>query len=164
MRRAFLFVFGLIVAMPALAFNGRIINLGDETVTAAVTNQVITVSTSAQGVSIAYIDRLEGMSALTFEARFVYGSGGTSLKADLYTSIDRGANWLPICRLAFTTASALKVATVSGLTPKTTAAVLSIPSDDSCVDGVVGDRFLVKITTVGTYAGNTTISARAAVR
>jgi hypothetical protein len=164
MRRAFLFVLGLLVAMPALAFNGRVINLGDATVTAAVTDQVITSSTSAQSATIAYIDRLEGMNALTFEARFVYGSGGTSVKADLYTSIDQGANWIPICRLAFTTASALKVANVSGLTPKTTAVALSTPSDDSCVDGVLGDRLLVKITTVGTYAGSTTISARAAVR
>lgn len=154
----------LLIAVPALAFNGRIINLGDATVTSSVVNQVITSSVSAQSTSIAYIDRLEGMTAITIEARFVYGSGGTSLKADVYTSIDQGANWLPICRFAFTTASALKVANVSGLTPKTTAAAISTPSDDSCVDGVLGDRLLVQITSVGTYSGNTTISTRAAVR
>jgi len=158
------FALGLIIPASALAFTGRIVNLGDATLTAAVTDQIITSSVSAQSVTITYIDRLEGMNALTFEARLVYGSGGTSLKVDLYTTIDQGTNWLPICRLAFTTSSALKVANVSGLTPKTTAAAVSVPSDDSCNDGILGDRLLVRITSVGTYGTNTTISTRAAVR
>lgn len=164
MKRILAAALALSFAAPALAFNGRIINLGDATITNAVVDQVITSSVNAQGTTIAYIDRLEGMNALAIEARFVYGSSGTSAKADVYTSIDQGANWLPICRFAFTTASALKVANVSGLTPKTTAASLSTPSDDSCVDGVLGDRILARITTVGTYGSNTTISVRAAAR
>lgn len=164
MKRILALAAALLLAGPALGFTGRIVNLGDAQISTAVTGQVITSSVSAQSVSIAYIDRLEGVNAVTFQANFTYGSGGTSLKVDLETSIDQGTTWLPICRIAFTTASAEKVANVSGLTPKTTAAALSTPSDDSCTDAVLGDRLRVKITSVGTYAGNTTISTRAAVR
>jgi len=154
----------LLLASSALAVNGRVYNLGDASISAAVTNQVITSGVSAQSVAIAYVDRLDGMSAVTFQANFTYGSAGTNLKVDLETSIDQGTSWLPICRIAFTTASAEKVATVSGLTPKTTAAALSVPSDDACTDGVLGDRLRVRITSTGTYSGNTAISTRAAVR
>lgn len=164
MKRLLLLACALLLAAPALAFNGRIINLGDAQISTAVTGQVITSSVSAQSVSIAYVDRLEGVTALTFQANFAYGAGGTNLKADLETSIDQGSTWLPICRIAFTTASASKVVNVSGLTPKTTAASLSTPSDDACTDAILGDRFRVKITSTGTYTGATTISARASVR
>lgn len=149
---------------PAFAFNGRIINLGDAQVTDAVTSQTITSSVSAQSVSIAYVDRLDGVNAVTFSANFIYGSGGTSLKVDFETSIDQGTNWLPVCRIAFSTSSALRVATISGLTPKTAAAAMATPSDNTCTDSVLGDRLRVRITSVGTYAGNTAISTRAAVR
>ena len=164
MKRLLALVLGLLLAAPALAFTGRIVDLGSASISAAVTNQVITSGVSAQGVAIAYVDRLEGLNAITFQANFVWGAGGTATKADLETSIDQGSSWLVICRLAFTTASAAKVATVSGLTPKTTAAAVSTPSDDSCNDGVIGDRLRVRITTTGTYSGVTAISARAALR
>lgn len=155
---------GLLIAAPAVAFTGRIVNLGDAAVSAAVTNQVITSGVSAQSIAIAYVDRLEGVTALTFEANFTYAAGGTSLKVDLETSVDQGTNWLPACRIAFTTASALKVVNISGLTPKIAAITPSVPSDDACTDGVLGDRFRVRITSIGTYTGNTLISTRAAVR
>lgn len=165
MKRLFLAVAALILsASSALAVNGRVYNLGDASVSTAVTNSVITSGTSAQGQAIAYVDRLDGMTAVTFQVNFTYGSSGTTLKVDLETSIDQGVSWLPICRLAFTTASAEKVANVSGLTPKTTAAALSVPSDDACTDGVLGDRLRVRITSTGTYAGNTSVSTRASIR
>lgn len=164
MKRLLPLALVLLLAAPALAFTGRIINLGDAAVSAAVTNQVITSSVSAQSVSIAYVDRLEGITSLTFEANFTYAAGGTTLKVDLETSVDQGTNWLPICRIAFATASALKVVNISGLTPKTTAASLSVPADDACTDGVLGDRLRVRITSVGVYSGNSSISTRAAVR
>jgi len=138
--------------------------LGDAAVSAAVTNQVITSSVSAQSVAIAYVDRLEGAQALTFEANFTWGAGGTTLKVDLETSVDQGTSWLPICRIAFTTASALKVVNISGLTPKIAAITPAVPSDDACTDGIIGERFRVRITSVGVYTGNTLVSTRAAVR
>ncbi len=164
MKRIILLALGLLIAAPALAFNGRIINLGDTAVSAAVTNQVITSSVSAQSVAIAYVDRLEGVTALTFQANFTWAAGGTTVKVDLETSLDQGLSWLPICRLAFATSSAMKVVNVSGLTPKISAVVPAVPADDACVDGILGDRFRVRITSAGTYTGNSFISTRASVR
>src|SRR4051812_9337471 len=164
MVRIILFSLGFLIVSPAVAFTGSIINLGDAAVSAAVTNQVITSGVSAQSIAIAYVDRLEGVTALTFEANFTYGAGGTALKVDFETSVDQGTNWLPLCRIAFTTASALKVVNISGLTPKIAAITPSVPSDDACTDGILGDRFRVRITSTGTYTGNTLVSTRAAVR
>lgn len=166
MRRSFLVAAGLLLLAlaPALALTAGIKNLGDSAITAAVTNQVLTSSVSSQQVAIAYVDRLEGMTAASLQANFTYGSGGTTLKVDVETSLDQGTSWVAICRFAFTTSSAEKVATVSGLTPKTTAATPGTLSDDSCLDGVLGDRLRARATSTGTYSGNTSVSVRAAVR
>lgn len=154
----------LAFASAALAVNARVYNLGDRAITSAVTDSVITEGVSAQGVAQAFIDRLEGASAITLSANFTYGSSGTSVKVDVDTTLNQGTTWIPICRFAFTTASAEKVANVSGLTPKTTAATPAALSDDACLDGVIGDRLRARLTTVGTYAGNTSVSVRASVR
>jgi hypothetical protein len=113
-----------------------------------------------------WVTGLEGMTALTFQARLAYGSGGTSVKVYLQTSIDQGTTIIDIACLTFTTASAVKVINLSGLTPKTTAVTPAdgALTDDTCVDGILGDRLRVKIVSVGTYAGSTTLSARAAAR
>lgn len=141
-----------------------IFNLGDATLTAAVTDSVITSGVSSAGVAQAFIDRLDGMNAVSVQAKFAYGSEGTSLKVDVETSLDQGVSWIPIARLAFTTATATKVVNLSGLTPKTTAATLGALSDDACLDGILGDRIRCRITSVGSYAGGTTVSVRASVR
>lgn len=141
-----------------------IFNLGDEPITVAVTNIVITDGVSAQNVAQSFIDGLDWMAAVTLQANFTYGSGGTTLKVDIETSLDQGLSWVPIARFAFTTASKETLFNLSGLTPKTTAVVPATLSDDSVVDGILGDRIRAKITSTGTYAANTSISVRAAVR
>ncbi len=140
-----------------------IFSLGDEAITTAVTGSVITDGVSSGGVAQSLIDGLDFMAAVTLQANFVYGSSGTTAKVDVETSLD-GVNWVPIARFAFTTASASKLFNLSGLTPKTTAVTPATLSDDSVVDGILGDRLRAKITTTGTYAGNTSIAVRAAVR
>ena len=141
-----------------------IFNLGDEPITVAVTNIVITDGVSSQNVAQSFIDGLDWMAAVTLQANFTYGtSGGTSVKVDIETSLD-GTSWIPIARFAFTTASAEKLFNLSGLTPKTTVVVPVTLSDDTCLDGILGDRLRAKITSTGTYSGNTSISVRAAVR
>ncbi len=164
MNRFLAFALGLSLASPALAFSGRIINLGDATISAAVTDLAITSGVNAQSTAIAYVDRLEGMNAASIQANFAYSAGGTSLKVDVETSLDQGSTWLPICRFAFTTASAEKVMTVSGLTPRLAAATPATLSDDTCLDGTLGDRLRSRVTSVGTYTGATIISVRASVR
>ncbi len=143
--------------------NPGIFNLGDAAVTAAVTDSVITSGTSAAGVTQAFIDRLEAMTALTLYAEFAYGSGGTSCAVIVQTSINQGADWIDIARFDFTTANGTKVANLSGLLSKAVTAVAALASE-GVNDGVLGDRLRYKITSAGTYAGSTSVSVRAAVR
>jgi hypothetical protein len=139
-------------------------NLGDEAITAAVTNVVITDGVSSAGVAQSFIDGLEAAAAVTLQANFTYGSGGTNLKVDVETSLDQGVTWIAIARFAFLLASAEKVVNLSGLTPVTTVYTPATLSDDTVKDGILGDRLRARITSTGTYAGNTSISVRASVR
>lgn len=112
-----------------------------------------------------WVDGFDGVTALTAQLRFAYGSGGTSAVIYLQTSLDGGTTAVDIAAMAVTTASETVVLNFSGLTPKTTQIT---PTDgaltsDTAVDGVLGDRFRVKVVSVGTYA-NTVVSARIVTR
>jgi hypothetical protein len=133
---------------------GGIVSLGDYAIGAADTQT---------GTPVANLD---GMTAVTIQARLAYGSGGTAVKAYVQTSIDQGATWFDIACLAFTTAGAVKLVNLSGLTPKGTPAAPTdgALTDDTVVDGLLGDRLRVKLVSTGTYAGGTLASLRAAVR
>lgn len=105
-------------------------------------------------------------TVLTIYANFVYGSSGTSADFYIQTSFDGGATWMDIAEFGFTTASAKKIMTVisqlSVLTPTT-------PGDaaltaNTAISGFIGDRLRVKYTTVGTYAGSTTIKIDAVAK
>lgn len=135
-------------------------NLGDAAITAAVTNSVITSASDAQAATQGYIDRLEGMIAATISANFVYGSGGTSVKVIIEETENQGLTWTEVARFAFTTASAEKKLNLSGLTDKLAAYTPIALSDDTAISGLFGDRFRAKITSLGTYGGNTSISVR----
>lgn len=139
-----------------------IFNLGDRAISAALTNEVITEGVSSSGVDQYFIDGLDWMAAVTLFANFTYGSGGTSCVAVVQTTID-GVNWIDIARFDFAQASAGKRCNLSGLTPVGVAAVAAL-SSEGVLDGILGDRLRCKITSVGTYAGNTSISVRASVR
>jgi hypothetical protein len=112
------------------------------------------------------IDNLDGMIALTLSFRLAYGSGGATIKAFVQTSLDGGSTWIDIACIAFALASANKVVNVSGLTPKTTPVVPTdgALADDSCIDGVLGDRLRCKVVSTGVYAGTTVLAVRAAAR
>lgn len=129
-------------------------DLGDFTVTAAGTQ----VGTPVTG--------LDGMTAATLQLRLAYGSGGTTVRAYVQTSLDQGTTWIDLACVLFGTASEVAVLNFSGLTPKTTAAVPTdgAMTDDTAVDGILGDRLRVKVVSTGTYAGSTVLSARASVR
>lgn len=113
-----------------------------------------------------WVDDFEGCLALLAQLRFVYGSGGTSVAAYLQTSVDDGTTPIDIATVAFGTASENAVFNFSALTPKTTQVT---PTDgaltsDTSVDGIVGDRFRVKIVVTGTYAGSTQLVCSAVAR
>jgi len=144
--------------------NAGVFDLGTRSIAAAVTETVITAATAADGSAQAFIDRLDGMLAATIEAAFVYGAGGTTCTVTVETSIDQGANWIEIARLAFTTASKVKIVNLSGLTPKTTPVEPAVLSDNTVVDGVLGDRMRAKVTSTGTYSGSTSVAVRLVAR
>ena len=112
------------------------------------------------------LDDLDGMSAVTLQLRFAYGSGGTTVDAFVQTSLDQGTTWADVWHEQFATVADVKIVNVSGLTPVITPV---LPADGALapgtvLDGVLGDRLRLKAVVAGTYAGSTVLSSRAAVR
>lgn len=96
---------------------------------------------------------------VTLQGSLTYGSGGTTADAWVQTSLDGGGTWTDIANFHFTTASARFQFNLSSSTPVTTEYT---PTDGSLAantakDGIIGPQFRVKYTTVGTYAGGTTL-------
>ncbi len=108
------------------------------------------------------IPNLEGMTAVSLEAVFAFGSGGATCSAIAATSFDGGTTWRHIARFDFTTASAVKVANLNGLLSKAVAAYADLASE-GVNDGILGAQLAVYIVSTGTYV-NTTLSVRASVR
>ncbi|KKM81203.1 hypothetical protein LCGC14_1332170 [marine sediment metagenome] len=112
------------------------------------------ISASVQNV----FSGLYGMKELSVEANFVYGSAGTTTKVWIQTSLDGGSNWIDIANFAFLLTSARKVTTLAIATAaETVTPVDGSLGDDLEVDGILGDMIRAKLTTVGTYAGDTTL-------
>lgn len=133
-------------------------NLGDVTITTALTDSVIT--TSSDG---AFLKGLAGMQSVTVWANFVYGSGGTSIAAVLQTSVDQSQTWIDVARFDFATSSRKAHATIGIFSAGAVTTLGSLGSEGK-LDNVLGDRLRVKVSSVGTYAGNSTLSMRASVR
>lgn len=106
-------------------------------------------------------------AALIAETIFTYGSGGTSAKLYVQTSLDGGATWVDIASFAYATATASKVSALStGIAPGAQAFTPSDGSltDNTIVNGVIGDRIRAKLITAGTYAGGTKIACWVALK
>lgn len=108
---------------------------------------------------------LDGMTAVTVQARLAMGTGGTTCKVYVQTSLDQGVTWIDIACAAFATSGAVKLFNTSALTPRTSPVITTdgALADDTVLDGILGDRLRAKIVTVGTYA-NAIASVRVAVR
>lgn len=109
---------------------------------------------------------LDGYNAVTLQARFAYGSGGTSVAAYIQMSFDQGTTWMDVAAFGFTTASETKLVNLSGL--NTSSSVVE-PTDgtltlNSAIDGFLGTQARAKVVSVGTYATNTLLSLRAVFR
>lgn len=117
-----------------------------------------TITTALAAVIRGPISGLYGMRNIAIEANFVYGSAGTSVKVWIQTSLDGGSNWIDIANFAFLLTSARKVTTLAIATAaETVTPVDGSLGDDLEVDGILGDMIRAKLTTVGTYAGDTTL-------
>lgn len=122
--------------------------------------------TTAGTIICEVIDDLDGMTAVSLSARLAYGSGGTTCKIYVQTSLDQGTSWQDIACFAFATAAEHQTLNISGLTPKLTQVTPTdgTLADDTAVDGILGDRLRTKVVSTGTYAGSTVLSVRAEVR
>lgn len=138
--------------------NPGIFDLGDFTITAAADTLD----------SLPITDSLEGMTALSLQFMFAYGSGGgvKGLKAYLRTSLDQGQTWIDIACVTFGTASKTTLLNLSGLTPVTseTAPTDGTLADDTVLDGILGDRLQLRLISTAAYAGPSVLSVRAAAR
>jgi hypothetical protein len=123
------------------------------------------ITAAAAGVTTEVVERLEGIRRITPRVNFVYGSGGTSFKVYLQTSLDQGVTWRDIMCVALTTASAIREANLTDATAVTTLATPTdgTLTDNTAISGILGDRFRWKYTSTGTYGGNTTINLSAVV-
>lgn len=105
---------------------------------------------------------LKGMTACNLEANFQYGSGGSTCSAMAATTFDDGTTWRQIARFDFATATAVKVANLSGLLSKAVSPYVDLASE-GVNDGILGDQLAVYLLSTGTYV-NTNLSVRASVR
>lgn len=121
----------------------------------------LAITTAVTGVASAPVQVGTGaIEGLTVEVAFAYGSGGTSGKVWLQTSMDGGATWWDIVNMTFTTASKVRLHNISALTAVATPYVETDGTlgDDTVKDGLLGTLYRTKLTTIGTYAGGTTLS------
>ena len=95
---------------------------------------------------------LAGMTALSLEAAWSGGSGGSSVEALVQTSFDGGTTWRDIARFDFTTSADVKQCNLSGLLSKAVADYAPLGSN-SVNDGILGDQLQAVITSVGTFTG-----------
>jgi hypothetical protein len=111
------------------------------------------------------VDGLEGIAECDVQVRFAYGSGGSTCRVFIQTSLDQGVTWGDLWCFTATTASKTQWETItpSGGTPAS-------PTDGSLADDTVitkpklGDRLRAKIISTGTYSGSTLVSIRATAR
>jgi hypothetical protein len=129
-----------------------------------------TITTAAAGV-VGSVFQLRGGSmdrnlpaSLTAQANFAWGSGGTTLTVQIQTSLDGGTTWCDAIGFAFTTAILRQIAAVNST--KIAATDAPVTATDGTLsaavnDGIFGPLWRVKYTSVGTYAGGTTITVNA---
>jgi hypothetical protein len=103
----------------------------------------------------------ENCYGLVLQNTFVRAAGGTTIDVWVQSSID-DTNWVDMVCFKDTTASARKVASVSadnvmaGLAP--VVALDGILGDNLILDGWIGTKLRVKVTTTGTYSGASSLN------
>jgi hypothetical protein len=127
----------------------------------ALLNKTVTTAVTAAVTTPLQLRPVEGVIAqnIALQANFAFGSGGTTATVWVQTSFDAGSTWIDVANFSFTTASAQAVFNLSGLTPVTTqyAATDGTLASNTAKDGLIGSLWRTKLTTVGTYAGGTTL-------
>lgn len=118
---------------------------------ALATLAITTAVTNSTSTPIEGLGRLGGVS---LSATLTYVSGGTTAKAYVQTSLDGGTTWHDIACFAFGTAGATKRGHISRQqTLAIGAPTTGTLTDDTLVQGYLGDRLRVAFTSTGTYVG-----------
>jgi hypothetical protein len=116
------------------------------------------------------ITQVGGAKYLVCEAILVVAGGGTTAKAYVQTSLDQGATWFDVICFAFTNTTASKTAAISsGIAFAASAYAPLTPgngalADNTCIQGIFGDRFRVSYVTTGTFTGASSLAVYAQVK
>ncbi len=94
-------------------------------------------------------------AGLTVQCNLVSGTGGTTVKCYIQTTLDGGTTWVDIMAFAFTTSDANKILSVREETAIVADHVVTAGAlaDDTAVSGIIGDRVRAMVVTTGTYTG-----------
>lgn len=108
------------------------------------------------------ITDLDGMTAVTLEADFKYGSGAGTVIAIVATSFDDGVTWRHVARFDFANASAVKHCNLEGLLSLGITSYADLAAE-GVNDGRLGNQLALLLATTGSYT-NSTLAVRASVR
>ncbi|MGH8598292.1 MAG: hypothetical protein ACREXT_16695 [Gammaproteobacteria bacterium] len=113
-----------------------------------------------------WLTGLAGLTAVSLQAQFLYGSGGAACTVYIQTSVDQGQTAIDIAAIQFTTTSGTQVVNLSGLTPVTTpyAPLQQALAANSTKDGILGDRLRAVVVSTGTYGSSTLLNLTGCVR
>jgi len=115
---------------------------------------------TSEGVSIPM-----AASVVAIQSVFVRAGGGTTTDVFIQTSLDNGSTWIDIAQFALATTTVTKVSAVrpyiamaANVTPTDGAL-----SDNTILDGLIGDRLRVKTVVVGAYSGASTLAVNVCI-
>jgi len=111
-------------------------------------------------VSIPY-----GATVLAVQAVFTRAGGGTTTDVFIQTSLDNGSTWIDIMQFALATTTVTKMSAVRSsiaMAANVTPTDGSL-SDNTILDGLLGDRLRSKVVVVGSYTGASALTLNAVV-
>lgn len=114
-------------------------------------------TTAITGSNSNAVTGLADVGSLNLIAEFTATSGGTTCVARVQTSLDSGSTWYDIARFDFTTTSAVKYACCNGNTAVAPTSLSTLGTGDTKIDGLIGDRLRLSVTTTGTYGSGSKV-------
>lgn len=119
-------------------------------------NRVITTAETATTADA--VVNLGRVSGLTLYCVFTYGSGGTTCRVWVQTSLDGGTTWIDIADFSHTTASLTRGYSISNVGVAVTTLTDGALTANTALNGFLGPIYRTKVTSTGTYAGSTTLA------
>lgn len=126
------------------------------------------ITTALTAVPFQPIGGLDDVWVVGLQANFTYGSGGTSADVWVQSSLDFGVTWFDIANFHFLLASLRKgsavVADPATPFPVNTTLTSGALAANTVLNGLIGDRLRALVTTVGVYAGGTSLAVDLVVK